>query len=227
MIQKKDVLRSAINIITDRPLPDLTIEQYLMTSESLVAQVMATQTIFRKKKILHIGDDDHLSVLFAKHLGCHPFVAEFDERIRDSLEDMYKKYSIENYDIIEFDVRNLLPNNTIADAFYINPPYSSKNRGKGAKAWISRASQAVPVGSTSVLVYPIDESLPWTLSCLHEILDFAHKQGFIVTNIDRDLHTYEYLPKDPGLLSSNIYLYKFKDSKPIQVEDIEDESLYR
>lgn len=227
MIQKKDVLRSAINIITDRPLPDLTIEQYLMTSESLVAQVMATQTIFRKKKILHIGDDDHLSVLFAKHLGCQPFVAEFDERIRASLEDMYKKYSIENYDIIEFDVRNLLPNNTVAEAFYINPPYSSKNRGKGAKVWISRASQAVPVGSTSILVYPIDESLPWTLSCLHEILDFAHEQGFIVTNIDRDLHTYEYLPKDPGLLSSNIYFYKFKDCKPIQVEDIEDESLYR
>jgi predicted methyltransferase len=227
MIKKRDLLKSALNITAGRPSADLTIEQYLMTAESLVEQVLAIEPIFRNKKILHLGDDDHLSVLFAHYLDCRPFVAEYDARIRKSLKNMYQKYHVETYDIIDFDARNLLPSHAIADAFYINPPYSSKNNGKGAKVWISRVSGAVPVGSTSILVYPIDESLPWTLSCFNEILDFAYKQGFMVTNIDRDLHTYEYLPKDPGLLSSNIYLYKFEDREPIPIEDTENESLYR
>ena len=227
MIRKRDVLKSSIDIKANRPPADLSIEQYLMTSESLVAQVIALESVFRDKKILHLGDDDHLSVLFAHYLNCQPYVAEYDERIRKSLQNMYHEYNVNNSDVIPYDARELLPSGVTADAFYINPPYSSKNNGKGAKVWISRASQAVPVGSTSILVYPIDETLPWTLSCFSEIIDFAYQQGFVVTNIDRDLHTYEYLPKDPGLLSSNIYLYKFKESKPIEVEDIHDESLYR
>ena len=227
MILKSEVLKNALDIISHRPSADLTIEQYLMTAESLAVQVVNTEAVLRDKKILQLGDDDHLSVLFAHHLGCRPFVAELDSRVRTSLKEMYQKYNIECYDIIEYDARNILPDSVTADAFYINPPYSSKNNGKGAKVWISHVAQAVPVGSTSILVYPIDETLPWTLSCLHEILDFAFKQGLMVTNINRDLHTYDYLPNDPGLLSSNIHLYKFKACDPIHVEDVKDESLYR
>lgn len=165
--------------------------------------------------------------MLAKHLGSIPVVVEYDTRVRSSLRNCYKKYHVENYDISEYDARNPLPKGTVADAFYINPPYSSKNNGKGAKVWISRVVEAVPVGSTSILVYPIDENLPWTLSCVDEILRYARSCGLIVVNVDRDVHPYKYLPNDPGLLSSNIYLYKIRDTKPEFIRDIEDELLYR
>ena len=62
---------------------------------------------------------------------------------------------------------------------------------------------------------------------MSEIITYAISCGLAVVGIDRDLHTYGHLPKDPGLLSSNIYLFKFEDKQPEEIEDIEGESLYR
>jgi predicted methyltransferase len=198
-----------------------------MTSESLANQVFAVKDILQNKVVLHIGDDDHISALFGCHLNIKPIIAEYDSRIRKSLRASYKKFLISDFQIFKYDVREAMPKNVRADTFYINPPYSSKNNGKGAKVWISRSVKTVPVGSTSILVYPIDETLSWTLSCLQEILTFAYQCGLVVVGIDRDQHTYEYLPKDPGLLSSNIYLYKFADLEPPKIGDINGASLYR
>lgn len=226
-MNRREVLRFAIEINQNRPDADMSIEQYLMTPESMARQTIQLQNLFRDKRVLFLGDDDHISVSFAHFLDVVPVVAEYDARIRESLSQSYKKHNVKKSKIIDYDARNPLPPEITADAFYINPPYSSKNRGKGAKVWISRVSGAVPVGSTSVLVYPIDEKLPWTLACMDEISNYAHDCGMAIVDIDRDLHTYGYLPKDPGLLSSNIYLYKFADMPSKTIEDIEGESLYR
>lgn len=226
-MNKREVLRFAIEISQARPDADVSIEQYLMTPESMATQTMQLQSIFNNKKILFLGDDDHMSVVFSKFLDIRPTIVEFDERIRDNLSALYREHHIPKAEIMEYDARNPLPSEVTADAFYINPPYSSKNQGKGAKVWISRVANAVPVGSTSVLVYPIDEKLPWTLACMNEIANYAYSCGMSIVNIDRDLHTYGYLPKDPGLLSSNIFLYKFADIMPKEIEDIKNESLYR
>ena len=142
MILKREVLKNALNIISHRPSADLSIEQYLVTAEILAVQVINTEAVFRDKKILQLGNDDHLSVLFAHHLSCRPFVAELDARVRTSLKKMYQKYNIECYDIIEYKTRNILPDSVTADPFYINPPYSSKNNGKGGKVWTSNVVQA-------------------------------------------------------------------------------------
>ena len=205
----------------------MSIEQYLMTPESMTRQVNIMKPVLNGKKVLFLGDDDHLSVLFGRYLNVSPVVVEYDARIRRSLRDNYVKNNINNYLIEEYDARNVLPRHVNADAFYINPPYSSKNRGKGAKVWLSRVARAVPVGSLSVLVYPIDEGLQWILDCTNDILQYAYDCGLMVVNIDKDIHTYEHLPKDPGLLSSNIYLYKFKDCVAKEVKDIDGGSLYR
>lgn len=226
-MNKREILRFTTDISHCRPDADMSIEQYLMTPESMATQTILLQSIFRGKKVLFLGDDDHMSVVFARFLNTIPTVVEYDSRIRNNLNLLYGKHGIQNSKVINYDARNPLPGKITADAFYINPPYSSKNGGKGAKIWISRVSGAVPVGSVSVLVYPIDEELPWTLTCMHEITNYAYSCGMAVVNIERDLHTYGHLPKDPGLLSSNIYLYKFADIAPETIEDIEGESLYR
>lgn len=226
-MNKREILRFTTDISHNRPDADMSIEQYLMTPESMATQTMLLQSTFQNKKVLFLGDNDHMSVIFARFLNTVPTVVEYDSRIRNNLNLLYSKHNIQNSKVINYDARSSLPREITADAFYINPPYSSKNRGKGAKIWISRVSGAVPAGSTSVLVYPIDEELPWTLACMHEITNYAYSCGMAVVNIERDLHTYGHLPKDPGLLSSNIYLYKFADMAPETIEDIEGESLYR
>ena len=226
-MNKRELLRFATEISQNRPDADMSVEQYLMTPESMATQVTRLQNLFQDKRVLFLGDDDHMSVVFARFLNTIPTVAEYDSRIRDSLNLLYSKHDIPKSKIIEYDARNPLPSEVTAEAFYINPPYSSKNQGKGAKVWISRVSGAVPVGSISILVYPIDEKLPWTLTCMNEITNYAYSCGMSVVNISRDLHTYGHLPKDPGLLSSNIFLYKFADIVPGEIEDIEGESLYR
>lgn len=227
MSQNRDILRSALELNNLRPEADMSIEQYLMTPESMTRQVNIMKPVLNGKKVLFLGDDDHLSVLFGRYLNVSPVVVEYDARIRRSLRDNYVKNNINNYLIEEYDARNVLPRHVNTDAFYINPPYSSKNRGKGAKVWLSRVAGAVPVGSLSVLVYPIDEGLQWTLDCTNDILQYAYDCGLMVVNIDKDIHTYEHLPKDPGLLSSNIYLYKFKDCVAKEVKDIDGGLLYR
>ena len=227
MSQNRDILCSSLELNKLRPEADMSIEQYLMTPESMARQVNIMKSVLSDKKVLFLGDDDHLSVLFGKYLDVSPVVVEYDARIRRSLRDNYAKNNIDSYIIEEYDARNALPQHIKADAFYINPPYSSKNRGKGAKVWLSRVAGAVPVGSVSVLVYPIDEDLQWTLDCTHEILQYAYDCGLMVANIDKDVHTYGHLPKDPGLLSSNIYLYKYKDCVAKENEDIDGGSLYR
>lgn len=227
MSQNRDILCSALELNNLRPEADMSIEQYLMTPESMTRQVNIMKPVLNGKKVLFLGDDDHLSVLFGRYLNVSPVVVEYDARIRRSLRDNYVKNNINNYLIEEYDARNVLPRHVNADAFYINPPYSSKNRGKGAKVWLSRVARAVPVGSLSVLVYPIDEGLQWILDCTNDILQYAYDCGLMVVNIDKDIHTYEHLPKDPGLLSSNIYLYKFKDCVAKEVKDIDGGSLYR
>jgi predicted methyltransferase len=227
MLHKRSILKDAYRLSEFRPKADLNIEQYLMTPESMTRQVVELAELFSNRRVFHLGDDDHLSVLFAEHLNSVPIVLEFDKRIRESLAQLYADKSIDSYRLEEYDARRKIPNNINADVFYINPPYSSKNGGKGAKVWLSRAVKTVPVGSTSVLVYPIDERLDWTLSCMQSIIEYAHKCGLVVVGLKRDLHTYGYLPNDPALLSSNIYFYKYTEVEPPIVEDIDSESLYR
>lgn len=227
MNDNQTILQFAKEIDAVRPKPDLKIEQYLMTPESMAKQVLAVEKIFCNKNIFFLGDDDHLSVLFAKFLEVVPILFEYDQRVIDSVKSQYDNNRIRNYVISRYDARSRIKSIVNSDSFYINPPYSSKNKAKAVKVWLSRVADVVPVGSVSVLVYPINEKLAWTLENLQIISQYAHKIGFSIVGIERDLHTYNYLPKDPGLFSSNIYLHKFKDVKISEMKDISGGKLYR
>ena len=52
MHYNRDILKSAIEIQQIRPKADLSIEQYLMTPESMFQQVTKLRQIFKNKKIL-------------------------------------------------------------------------------------------------------------------------------------------------------------------------------
>jgi predicted methyltransferase len=229
MVSKTRVLNFAIETANSRPVANNKIEQTLMTPESMANQVVTLCSLLMGKKVFFLGDDDHMSLLFAKFCDVKPVVMEIDKRIRENLEKQYKKNCVFNYRIFNYDARDELVTKEKCELFYVNPPYSSKNNGKGAKVWIFRASKVVPVGSTSVLVYPISEDIVWTMNCFNSIQNFVQECGFSVVNIDRDIHTY-YGLNDSGLYSSNIYLYKQANaSKSLlgQLGDITGEKLYR
>lgn len=91
MSQNRDILCSALELNKLRPEADMSIEQYLMTPESMARQVNIMKSVLSDKKVLFLGDDDHLSVLFGKYLDVSPVVVEYDARIRRSLRDNYAK----------------------------------------------------------------------------------------------------------------------------------------
>jgi hypothetical protein len=216
----------AIRIAKSRPLADHTIEQFLMTPESMARQVVIVTKYLFGRTVLFIGDDDHISVLFAKHLNIKPIVLEYDDRIINNIEKQYIQNGISDYVVAKYDVRHDLPKNISADTFYVNPPYSSKNKGLGIKTWLLRGAQAVPLGSVSVAVVPLSEHLAWTMQNLAGVISFGFGVGLYLCGIDKDLHAYHDV-NDDGLLSANIYLKKIHKSNDIKLGDIDGNKLYR
>ena len=93
-MHKKQILIDAYKVSEIRSKADLTIEQYLMTPESMVNQVIKLEHLLKGKKVFFLGDDDHISTLFAKYLKVKPVVAEYDARIRKSLKNIYNEFKI-------------------------------------------------------------------------------------------------------------------------------------
>jgi predicted methyltransferase len=226
MLNKQLIYSDAMKIAKNRPLADHAIEQFQMTAESMAQQVVQVREHLSGKTVLFIGDDDHMSVLFAKYLGVKPVVFEYDERVIESLKRQYGKNGISDYFVEKYDVRNSLPEGVYAEAFYVNPPYSSKNKGLGVKAWLLRAAQAVPMGSVSVAVVPLSDHLTWTMTNLVEIISFGAEIGIYLCGVDRDLHAYHNV-NDEGLLSADVYFKKIHEANNIELGDISGNKLYR
>lgn len=77
-MNKREILRFTTDISHNRPDADMSIEQYLMTPESMATQTMLLQSTFQNKKVLFLGDDDHMSVIFARFLNTIPTVVIYN-----------------------------------------------------------------------------------------------------------------------------------------------------
>lgn len=193
---------------TDRPSADHSLEQFLMTPESLKTQAERVGPLLAGKRVFFLGDDDHLSPLLAGDFGVKPVVYEIDERVRASLSSQFDRFRIEGAIVVAYDARNPIVIDEPCEAFYINPPYSSKSDGLGIKVWIMRALQACQEKSEGVLVMPWNGgniSAAWVGDVQASIERFLVNNGLSITGLDHNVSSYENV-NDSGLLSSNVYL---------------------
>ncbi|MCC6677244.1 MAG: bis-aminopropyl spermidine synthase family protein [Phycisphaerales bacterium] len=153
------------DMAASRPPADHTLEQFLMTRESLRKQVGFLASKFgQHQSIFIIGDDDHVSPLLA--IICPRLmvtIIEIDGRVCDNLCRWRRRLGLTNLDVINLDIRQV---NTCCfsgfDSFYANPPYSSKNDGHGLRAWAFVCLQACRDECRGVVAMPwMDHPEQW------------------------------------------------------------------
>ena len=127
-MNKREILCFAIHTSHSRPDADMSIEQYLMTPESMATQTVQLQDYFCDKRVLYLGDDDHMSVMFAYFLKARSIVLEYDSRIRKNLASLYEKYNVQSPEIIKYDARRPMPADLTADCSSVFIKKSRKGR---------------------------------------------------------------------------------------------------
>lgn len=228
MLPRPKLSQIAEDICKQRPVADHSLEQFLMEPASMVEQVYCLQDFEFESLVVFIGDDDHLSILLAEALGCAIDVYDVDERIVESINKLAKRRNV-RVRAFPYDVMDSFPRPGQYRRFYINPPYSSKTLGLGAKVWIQRALEAIAVDGVGVLVYPGFESqqaLSWIGENLHALQAYLADAGCFVYRIDVDKHRYEDT-NDRYLFSTNYHIKRMVPVDIPKVEVCDAERLYR
>lgn len=199
-------------IAESRPNPKHEIEQYFMKPESLKEQISLCK-ILNRKKILFLGDGDHLSLVLGKYLDIEAIVLDVDNEIIESQKRISQKIGLRNHTILHYDVS--YPIDTVVDhsfdAFVVNPPYGSKNEWFGAKVWTSRASSVLRLGGTGLSILPLNFEYDWCMKNMMNYQSFISDLGLCLFRIDHNIHTYFDTVKHPYLSSSNIWTYKVEE----------------
>ena len=219
----------AREILRSRPTGDLSLEQYVMKEASALWQIKKLGPLFRNKKVVFIGDDDHVSLMLSLFYGVTSLVIEIDKRIIANQKKWVRKLKLKNHTIIKHNIASVLNSGLISekyDAFYANPPYGSKNNGFGFKVWVSRGIEALRSGGMGVIVAPISFEKEWTINNLYEVEKFLLANNCLIFEINRNVHTYHsLLKKDEDLRSSNILVYYRGNAKKLISDTVE--NLYR
>lgn len=215
-------------VCISRPQADHSVEQYLMTTESMYAQLNVCRDFLLNKKVVFLGDDDHLSILASKLFNTNSTVIEIDPRIIENQKNLEKNLNLKHHKVISYDIRNSLKKLDLKkfDGFVANPPYGSKNEAYGAKVWLSRALEILEPQSTGLLILPINFDLPWSIKNMLKVQEFLTSNDSLVVKIDNDIHTYEDLP-DLNLRSSNIWIHYIGTAKNLIPALAKEKNVYR
>ncbi len=215
-------------ISKSRPGANHSVEQYLMTKDSLLLQKELLNPYLKDKKVVYIGDDDHLSLIFSLYSNSESIVLELDDRIIKNQKKIKDELKIHNHKIFKYDVSDDIPytyQNTF-DAFIINPPYGSKNQAYGSKVWISRALKCLKTGGIGITVLPFFFEKKWSIENMLIVQKFLTLNNCLIIKIDNDKHSYEDLPaKDTLMRSSNIIIQYLGNAS--NLIDKVDQNLYR
>lgn len=109
-----------------RPRPVQIFDQGVIDSETAIGRFlyMLTRGDLYKKKILILGDDDLMGILFSlSNITDEIFVLEIDKRLIDFINEIKKEYKLNNLNAIEYDAREPLPNDLKDrfDTFFTDP----------------------------------------------------------------------------------------------------------
>lgn len=201
-------------LAASRPSADHSIEQFLMKPDALSQQAEDVGPFLSDKRVFFLGDDDHISPIISVRYNVQPMVFEVDSRIRDNLVSWFGKLGISG-EVIEYDAQLPVRVKPLCEAFYINPPYSSKSKGLGIKVWLMRALEACEPTAKGVLVMPWNGgsiAQSWVGVVQDSVTEYIEDNGCKILKIDHDNVSY-YDTTQPDLRSSNVYIQRVDSSK--------------
>lgn len=224
--QKRVACYNAMNMFTvleladSRPAADHSIEQFLMTPEDLQQQIERIGDFLRGKRVFFLGDDDHVSPLLARDYGVMPVVYEYDGRVRENLSSWLGQISATDFVVREYDARQPVTIDEACDAFYINPPYSSRSEGLGVKVWLMRSLEACRPDCSGILVMPREGAgigAEWVGDVQASVDAFIAANGLSIQGVEANVTRYADT-RDAALLSSNVYLSRLDPSQTALVD---------
>jgi predicted methyltransferase len=193
------------SIAASRPAANPDLEQFLMQPDSLKQQARAVAELFRGKRVLFLGDDDHVSVVSSTLTDLQVIVCEVDSRVIESLSYWSNRLEIAGFTLMNCDIREVICLPTKPDAFYANPPFSSKNDGHGLRYWISRGLQLCAPNCMGLIVMP-SNGHDWIDHNWLSVQRFVTDNGCrIISTGEQRLHVYDGTT-DPEIRSQNLII---------------------
>ena len=217
----QSALLAAYAVEQARPPALRRYDQIAMSSVDLARQVDLLAPGLADRHVVFMGDHDGMSVALghAAAVGGGPMPArmtllDFDER----LLARYRQFADENgfgpvLDTCRYNVFDPVPEDLagVADVFYTNPPYGSRNDGASVRLFLSRALECVRSvnaddatdGPVGYAVLPYDDERTWTRVAMQKTQAFMTGQGWAVGEMGKAMHGYA-LDDDPELRSATV-----------------------
>jgi len=220
-------LRGAINAISDvvqnRPSPLREFDQIYMKVADMVIQAEYVARVFDKKRVMFVGDGDGIA-LSAAHLRSEGVIdygptaitlLDFDERIVNSVKRFGEK--LKDTVAIEahlYNVADPIPSEHFGayDGFHINPPWGASNGGESVLVFLERGSEATTPDGLGIIVIADDPTLAWTQHVLRDTQQRALELGFVVAEMQPQLHLY-HLDDAPDLRSCSCLVRRVDPSR--------------
>lgn len=214
-------------VASTRPTSDESLEQFYMQSISLAQQAATLGKLFAGRSLLFLGDDDHVSIVTAAFSDIEVTVIELDSRIVANLEQWARELHLRSFRVIQADLRDEIDLGCQCDAFYANPPFSSKNEGHGLRYWISRAIDFCVPRCEGIVAMPSNDDLDWVNRNWLSVQDYVTRNGFRVLSTGESLLQAYIGTNDLGLRSQNLHLVRVDSSiRQLELARPED-ALYR
>jgi predicted methyltransferase len=208
-------LRAAINAVSDvvqnRPLPLREFDQIYMKTADMVLQSEFVSRWANGKRIAFVGDGDAISVCVA-YLAARGIlntvpsqitVFDFDERIVNAVRRFADAENVSNLNAVLYNCLDPIPPGDSFDCFYTNPPWGASNNGDSVRLFVERGFELLHYQGDGVIVIADDTELEWPKRVLHAVQRFANEEGFYVSRMSPQLHSY-HLDDAPDLKSCNL-----------------------
>src|SRR5208337_488612 len=236
-------LRASLNaisaVVVNRPKPLREFDQIYMRIADMLIQAEHVSKWLKDANTVFIGDGDaialcivHLVALEQLKIGPKTVhVLDFDERVINSVNRFSKHYGYER--IISatlYNVADPLPQQHYGkyQAFYTNPPFGASNDGASIEAFLLRGIEAISPSGICCAVLADYPELPWCASVLRNAQSFLIDNGFVITELVPQFHTY-HLDDTPDLTSCSLIAKRLGDchtsvegmSSPLPKEQLE------
>jgi len=210
----------------DRPRPIRKNDQIFMLPGSQLIQALLVDDYLKYRDVVFVGDGDCMGLVVA-HLANQGVlkkrpskirILDFDERILLFVKQAIKDLRLppDLISVYRYNVRDPIPPELRGahDVFYTNPPYGSKDRGNCGRVFLARCMELCkPAPSWGVALLPFAHKEDWSRAAMYEIQKFLCNQGYVVSEMIREIHQY-HLEDRPSLRSSNVVMDRVKNEDP-------------
>jgi N4-bis(aminopropyl)spermidine synthase len=199
-----------------RPSSLREFDQIPMRTLDLLRQVSAIAPLLAGRNIVFVADSDAASLVLgglAASTEMSPasmLLLDFDRRLLARARQFADECGFGHLLTTRaYNVFDLIPDDLLGrfDAFYLNPPYGSRNAGLSARLFLTRGLELVKRASGyGCAILPCDPERPWTQAAWTHTRQFLRERGWAVVEKLDDAHRY-HLDDDPELTSATILLH--------------------